>query len=86
MATLAIGAGTRESATEGIRELGANLLFVRPGKARVGYAWLGNVETLTLEDAESVGKIRGWPPPFRKFSPASRSNTGIGTATAGSSG
>jgi len=59
VATLAIGAGARESAAEGIRELGANLLFVRPGKARIGYAWLGNVETLTLEDAEALGKIPG---------------------------
>jgi len=32
VATLAIGAGASENATEGIRELGANLLFVRPGK------------------------------------------------------
>jgi len=59
IATLAIGAGARESATQGIRELGANLLFVRPGKARVGYAWLGNAETLKLEDAEALGRIPG---------------------------
>lgn len=59
VATLAIGAGARESAAQGIRELGANLLFVRPGKVRIGYAWLGNVETLTLEDAEALGKIPG---------------------------
>ena len=59
VATLAIGAGARESATQGIRELGANLLFVRPGKARIGYAWLGNVETLKLEDAEAMARISG---------------------------
>lgn len=57
VATLAIGAGARQAATQGIRELGANLLFIRPGKARIGYAWLGNVETLKLADAEALQEI-----------------------------
>jgi ABC-type antimicrobial peptide transport system permease subunit len=59
VATLVIGAGARQAATQGIRELGANILFVRPGKARIGYAWLGNVETLKLADAEALRAIPG---------------------------
>ena len=59
VATLAIGAGARQAATQGIRELGANLLFVRPGKARVGFAWMGNVETLKLADALALREIPG---------------------------
>lgn len=59
VATLAIGAGAREAATQGIRELGANLIFIRPGKARMGYAWLGNVKTLKAADAEALLSIPG---------------------------
>ncbi|MFQ5598385.1 MAG: ABC transporter permease [Nitrospiria bacterium] len=59
VATLAIGSGARRSATQGIRELGANLLFIRPGKARMGYAWLGNVKTLKYGDAEALKDIDG---------------------------
>lgn len=54
VATIAIGSGAKAAATQGISELGANLLFVRPGKARMGYAWLGNVETLTLDDTVAM--------------------------------
>lgn len=59
VATLAIVAGAQQAATQGIRELGANILFIRPGKARIGYAWLGNVETLKLADAEALREIPG---------------------------
>jgi len=59
VATLAIGAGARQSATQGIRELGANLIFIRPGKARMGYAWLGNVKTLKSADAGALQDIPG---------------------------
>ncbi|MFQ5779553.1 MAG: ABC transporter permease [Nitrospiria bacterium] len=59
VATLAIGAGARQAATQGIRELGANLLFIRPGKARMGYAWLGNVKTLKQTDADALQEIPG---------------------------
>ncbi|MBN4054864.1 ABC transporter permease [Nitrospira defluvii] len=59
VATLAIGEGARRSATQGIRELGANLIFIRPGKARMGYAWLGNVKTLKYTDAEALRRISG---------------------------
>lgn len=59
VSTLAIGAGAREAATQGIRELGANLIFIRPGKARMGYAWLGNVKTLKVTDAAALQSVPG---------------------------
>jgi len=52
----ALGEGAKTSVTNSIKELGANLLFVRPGAQRQGPAHIGNVQTLKESDALAIQK------------------------------
>ncbi|HXI10669.1 MAG TPA: ABC transporter permease [Thermodesulfobacteriota bacterium] len=59
IAMLSIGEGAKKQVLESISRFGTNLLRVRPGAARLGHIRTGAVETLTLEDAESLASIPG---------------------------
>jgi putative ABC transport system permease protein len=54
---LSIGRGAKEQSLERMREMGANLLFVRPGAERRGMVRfeMGSRRTLKYEDAEVLG-------------------------------
>ena len=54
VAVLAIGEGAQASVTNQIRALGANLLYIRAGRTPTGIA-----QTLTVEDARALARLRG---------------------------
>ncbi len=58
VAMISIGTGAQESATESIRGLGSNILFISPGSPGGGFGGArgaqGTQETLTLKDAEAI--------------------------------
>jgi len=51
---ISIGEGAKLQVVESISRFGTNLLRVRPGAARMGHIQTGNVETLTMADAEAI--------------------------------
>ena len=51
---LAIGEGAQRRVSKNIKSLGTNLLIVRPGSSRRGPVRSGNVQTLTLKDAQAI--------------------------------
>jgi len=61
IALMALGTGSQQSVTSQIESAGSNLLTVRPGAGgqRGGGARMaaGNVESLTLDDAEALGQL-----------------------------
>ena len=58
VAMISIGTGAQASATESIRGLGSNILFISPGSPGGGFGGArgaqGTQETLTLKDAEAI--------------------------------
>lgn len=54
---LGIGEGARIQVTEEIKSFGTNLLTLRPGKKGIHGVRSADVENLTLEDAQAIGRI-----------------------------
>ena len=59
VAVLAVGEGAQSQVEGRIRSLGSNLLTVRPERGSSGGVRSGSVQTLTLDDAESLRQIPG---------------------------
>ena len=59
VAVLSVGEGAQSQVEGRIRSLGSNLLTVRPDFQRSGAVRSGSVQTLTLDDAESLRQIPG---------------------------
>jgi putative ABC transport system permease protein len=54
IAMMAVGAGAQRQVLQQVTALGADLIMVMPGQGFRGGVRSGNVETLTLEDAEAI--------------------------------
>jgi putative ABC transport system permease protein len=60
VSVLGIGEGARSSVEDRIRSLGSNLLTIRPGTASgAGGVRSGNVQTLTMKDADALKEVDG---------------------------
>jgi putative ABC transport system permease protein len=60
IAMVSIGQGARASTMEQVQSLGSNLLTVMAGLPQMGgVAATGPVQTLTVEDAEAIGRLPG---------------------------
>ena len=54
---VAVGETVQQSITEQFSSLGTNTIVIRAGAARSGGVRMGNRQTLTLSDAEQIGKL-----------------------------
>lgn len=54
VAMVALGEGAKREVAQNIRNLGTNLLIVRPGLMRTGHVRRAPAQTLTLDDAELI--------------------------------
>lgn len=59
ISVLAIAEGAKSSVEAQIRSSGANLMTIRPSRARIGAVRTGSVETLVRGDAEALAKLPG---------------------------
>ena len=54
---VAVGETVQQSITDQFSSLGTNTIMIRAGAARTGGIRMGNRQTLTLSDAEQIGKL-----------------------------
>lgn len=54
---VAVGETVQQSITDQFSSLGTNTIVIRAGAARTGGVRMGNRQTLTLSDAEQIGKL-----------------------------
>ena len=89
IAMLSIGKGAKEQSLEQMRQMGANLLFVRPGQPRRGMIHMGGSgRTLTYEDAEALANgnityIEGVAPEFSQSAQVKFQNKNTNTRITG---
>ncbi|UOF88668.1 ABC transporter permease [Fodinisporobacter ferrooxydans] len=89
IAMVAIGQGASASVSSRIQGLGSNLLIVMPGQAKQGGVSMGagSLDTLTLDDANAIGKqssIAGVAPDVNKSAQVVYGNQNYSTAIEGS--
>lgn len=74
IAMLSLGEGAKKQVLESMSRFGTNVLRVRPGSAKLGHIRTGLVETLTMEDAEALGRQ---VPGISRLSPVVASSTQV---------